>query len=99
MRPRARSSLLIGVLALALVSAIALAEPGVWWLAARLVTDRWAELEFDAGEEAEIWVDGEPVDGATAVPAGPCFVYVRVETAEAGGAVTKAADGREPRGG
>ncbi len=73
--------------------ALPLPDPGVWWLAARLVTDRWAELTLDAGENAEIWIDGESVDGAVAVPGGACFVLVRVVTDQGGDAVSLSVDG------
>ena len=74
--------------------AVALADPGVWWLAARLSSDRWAEVTVTAGAEteAEIWVDGEPVDGAVSLPAGACFVFARVVTSEGGEAVSLIAE-------
>ena len=74
---------------------VPLTEPGVWWLAARLVTDRWARLTLDAGEDAEIWLDGEPVSGETTVPAGACFVMARVVTSEGGQAAALSAEGTQ----
>jgi dipeptidyl aminopeptidase/acylaminoacyl peptidase len=58
--------------------AVTLADAGVWWLAARLVSDRWSLATVTAAEEAEIWVDGELVAGEAPLPAGACFVMVRV---------------------
>jgi len=62
---------------------IALAEPGVWWVAARLVSDRWCEVTLEAGESATIWLDGDLVSGAVAMPRGSAFVMVRFEIDEA----------------
>jgi len=62
---------------------IALAEPGVWWAAARLVSDRWCEVTLEAGESATIWLDGEVVSGAVAMPRGSAFVMARFEIDEA----------------
>ncbi len=73
--------------------AVRLREAGVWWLAARLVTDRWAEVTVSAGDDAEVWVDGERATGAVALPAGACFVFARVATEEALDAVSLAASG------
>jgi dipeptidyl aminopeptidase/acylaminoacyl peptidase len=92
---------------------VALREPGVWWLAARLVTDRWAEVtvsvtvddDRDGGSDAggddggdalppsTVWVDGERVDGAVALPAGACFVLARIEVREGEGRAALAATG------
>ncbi|MBD3221869.1 hypothetical protein GF314_11570, partial [bacterium] len=74
---------------------LTLPEPGVWWLAARLVTDRWAELAFDVGDAvaATVWVDGEQVEGETPVPSGACLVLVRAVADAAGATVQLAAEG------
>jgi dipeptidyl aminopeptidase/acylaminoacyl peptidase len=53
-------------------------DEGVWWLAARLLSDRWERVTVTATDGAEIWVDGALSDGEVALTAGVCFVYVRV---------------------
>ena len=72
---------------------VSLVEPGVWWLAARLTGDRWSEVTVDAGENAEIWIDGDPADGAVVLPAGAAFVFVRVSVSDTSTALRLTADG------
>jgi len=57
---------------------LALPAPGVWWLAARLVADRWSEVTFDAGEHATVYLDGQEVSGTVPLPAGAALVMARV---------------------
>jgi dipeptidyl aminopeptidase/acylaminoacyl peptidase len=73
--------------------AITLDEPGVWWLAARLVSGRWAEVTVDAGDDATVWVDGVAATDDVALPAGACFVFARVEADSAGAVVSLTASG------
>lgn len=66
---------------------VVLPEEGIWWLAARLASNRWEQVTVSAGATAEVWIDGEKVDGEVALPAGVCFVFARVAVGPAGATV------------
>lgn len=72
--------------------AVPLPEPGVWWLAARLVADRWSEVTFDAGDQATIYVDGAEVSGPVPFGTGAALVMARV-VADSSGSVSLSAEG------
>lgn len=59
---------------------IRLEGAGVWWLAARLSSDRWDEAVTVTGPDgATVFVGGEEVSGARTMPQGERFVFVRLE--------------------
>lgn len=66
----------------AVADTVALSEAGVWWLAARLVADRWSEVTVSAGDSATVWIDGAESSGATAFSTGAAFVFARLEVSE-----------------
>ncbi|MEZ4388150.1 MAG: S9 family peptidase [Candidatus Krumholzibacteriia bacterium] len=78
--------------AAAIDGAVALPEAGVWWLAARLVADRWSEVTLAAGDHATLYVDGVEVSGAVPLPTGAALVMARV-AADSAGTVTLSAEG------
>ena len=56
------------------------ADAGVYWLAARLTTDRFAEVTFTAPDGATLFVDGEEVSEPLDLPEGERFVFLRTVT-------------------
>lgn len=82
-----------------------LEEPGVYWLAARLTSDRFDELTVTATGGSALFVDGErlaatwpakiggEVHGTRTLGTGDRFVFVRALIGDEGGAVEVTADG------
>ncbi len=72
-----------------------LEEPGVYWLAARLVSDRWSELTLNVTTDATLFVDGNPLanPASLTVGRGERFVLVRALAGPDGAAVAVTADG------
>ncbi len=83
----------------------ALPDSGVYWLAARLQSDRWSEVTLKADGGCAIYADGtkvaanvpgEPgddVEGDVGAGTGARFVFVRASAGKDGGHVTLSATG------
>jgi len=71
---------------------VGLDEPGVYWLGARLLADRWSLVTLTAGDESTIYLDGVEVTDETPVGTGAAFVMVRVAV-DSAATVSLAAEG------